>query len=89
MLAYGDGKLINDYTDRMGYCICKHLGNDFYYKNTSGAQPKLSIEVSFSTKIQFNLKDTLKTCAYAGVIGSAIIPILIFFVKMFGQKIVS
>ena len=26
VLAYGDGQLINDYTDRMGYCICKHLG---------------------------------------------------------------
>ena len=41
VLAYGDGQLINDYTDRMGYCICKHLGNDFYCKNTSGANPKI------------------------------------------------
>ena len=52
-------------------------------------KPKLSIEVSFNGKIQFNMKDTLKTCAYAGVIGSAIIPILIFFVKIFGHKIAS
>ena len=78
VLAYGDGQLTNDSTDHNAFCICKHLGNDFQFRIRDW-EPQ-------NFKIQINMKDTLKTSAYVGVVVTGIIPIFILFVKIFRNR---